>query len=133
MVTPLEEMLRDIEEMFEKIPSEHRGIMFRRIFEAFHPQENTRLLERSFAIAWAKENSGHGSPILPSLLCASVDDTDTRTGYLPRNEREWQIAYLVAATIIQWLPTTVGCAFLREAFEAGGGKLAYELPKVKLE
>lgn len=59
-----------------------------------------------------------------------MDSDDPRVGVHPRTPREWEVAEFVAATIIQWLPTSVGCGFLKEAFTQGGGDVNYTLPEV---
>lgn len=105
------------------IPKVHRGINFARILPGQHPQENTRLVEAAFAETWAKLAEGG---MLERLLSADTDDP--RRSDLPKTPREWRVAHLVAATVIQWLPTAVGCGFLREAFKVGGGDLKYRLP-----
>ncbi|MDP3958156.1 MAG: hypothetical protein Q8Q36_01675 [bacterium] len=119
----------EAEELLEKIPKEHRGVLFQRVCKEFHPQEDTRRLERSFAEVWAERNSiAYGPSILHLIL--SAEESDPRREYVPRNEREWQVAYLVAATIVQWLPTSGGCHFLTEAFRRGDGTFSYTLPQV---
>ena len=107
---------------------EHRGILFERVFGECHPQKNTSQLEQSFALLWAQKNN-ESPPLLQQKL-ALGDPDDPRREYIPRNLREWNIAYLVAATVIQWLPTAIGCSFLQEAFEKGGGTFKYTLPEV---
>ena len=101
---------------FEKkklgIPSKHRGVLFIRVLKGHHPQENTRRLEAGFVEEWSIKNND--LRILESLLC--TDKNDSRREFVPRTEREWEVAHLVAATVIQWLPTSVGCSFLRSAF-----------------
>lgn len=105
------------------IPQIHRGINFARILPNQHPQENTRLVEAAFAETWAKLAE---EGMLEKLL--SADGDDPRRGDLPETPREWKVAHLVAATMIQWLPTAVGCGFLHKAFQMGGGDLKYRLP-----
>jgi hypothetical protein len=128
LMAHMEEQLAQLEELAERIPKEHRGILFERVLKAFHPQENTRRLELGFAETWAERNSPEAGALLLSLLCA--DTNDPRAEFIPRSEREWQVAYLAAATIMQWLPTSVGCSFLAEAFRKGGGEFRYTLPNV---
>lgn len=119
----------EMEELLKKIPREHRGVLFERVCKKFHPQENTRRLERSFAEVWAeKNNPSQGSSILRLIL--SAEESDPRRGSCPKNAREWEVAYLVAATFAQWLPTSIGCHFLNEAFRRGGGTFRYTLPNV---
>ncbi len=105
------------------IPVAHRGVMFSRILPGQHPQENTRLLEAGFVKEWSKECERY---LLERLL--NTDPDDPRRNFVPRNEREWEVAHLVAASIIQWLPTSVGCGFLDNAFRRGGGSFEYRLP-----
>ena len=113
---------------FEKkklgIPSKHRGVLFIRVLKGHHPQENTRRLEAGFVEEWSIKNND--LRILESLLC--TDKNDSRREFVPRTEREWEVAHLVAATVIQWLPTSVGCSFLRSAFRRGEGEFNYRLP-----
>ena len=116
----------ELEEIFKKVSPEHRGVLFERVLKKFHPQENTRRLEKGFVEVWGELNDK--VPMLTMLL--HVGDQNPRESLLPKNEREWQIACLVAATVIQWLPTTIGCAFLRKAFERGGGEFSYKLPEI---
>lgn len=115
---------------FEKeklgIPARHRGVLFTRVLEGQHPQENTRMLEAGFAEVWAEKNK---EPLLERLLCTGEDDPQRR--FVPQTEREWRVAHMVAATLVQWLPTSVGCSFLRESFKRGGGDFQYRLPDSK--
>ncbi len=106
------------------IPPQNRGVRFTRVLEGHHPQDNTRKLELGFAKEWSDQN-GDGE-LLASLLLTDKDDP--RRSAVPSTPREWEVARLVAATIIQWLPTSVGCSFLRGAFENGGGEFNYRLP-----
>ncbi len=117
-----------LETLLEKIPVEHRGVLFERVLEDFHPQENTRRLELAFAEVWAERNNPQMyRPLLPSLL--ETHEGNPRKEFVPATEREWQVACLVAATLFQFLPTTVGCNMLYEGFRRAGGKLWYELPE----
>ncbi|GEM_PF-4359173 len=113
---------------FEKnklgIPTKHRGVLFTRVLEGHHPQDNTRRLEAGFAEEWSIRNKENH--ILESLLC--TDENDPRREFVPRTEREWEVAHLVAATVVQWLPTSIGCSFLHGAFQRGGGGFKYRLP-----
>lgn len=120
------EILVSMEDLCAKIPLEHRGVLFERVLRQFHPQENTRKLELAFAETWAERNDEYRNPLLCSLLTA--DDDDARRNCVPQTKREWQVACLVAATIVQWLPTSGGCSFLHEGFKRGGGRFSYELP-----
>lgn len=125
------EQVENLEAVLAQIPPEHRGVGFERVLESFHPQENTRRLELAFALSWASRNSEGSDNLLVHLLHAATiagKEPDPRAAYLPQNEREWKVACLVAATLIQWLPTSVGCGFLCQAFEKAGGKFSYELP-----
>src|SRR3989344_6397780 len=115
-MTALEESLSKLNAVLKEIPKEHRGILFERVFESFHPQENARRLELSFASLWAERNSEIGGNLLPQLL--SRDPTNPR---IPKTPREWDVAYFIAATLMQWLPTSIGCSFLANAFKNGGG------------
>ena len=115
-----------LEDLYARIPPEHRGILFERVLQLFHPQENTRLLELAFAEMWAERNDEYRNNLLCSLL--ATDENDARRDFVPKTKREWQVARLVAATLVQWLPTSVGCSFLHEGFKRGGGKFSYELP-----
>lgn len=114
----------DLEKEKLGIPPRYRGVLFTRVLPEQHPQENTRCVEVGFAKEWSKWNQERS--LLEQLLC--TDESDPRRNYVPRNQREWEVAYLVAATIIQWLPTSVGCSFLHSAFKRGGGDLQYRLP-----
>lgn len=113
---------------FEKeklgIPARYRGVRFLRILDGQHPQENTRLVEAGFSEMWAEMNKRE--PILERMICAG--DDGPRREFVPSNQREWEVAHLVASTLIQWLPTSMGCSFLGEAFEKGGGEFKYRLP-----
>jgi len=120
---------RTLNLLLEKIPEAHRGISFERILQGFNPSEKTRLVEEAFARAWADRNDSEKSPLLFYLL-VSEEDTK-RKDALPKTPREWDVAFLVAATIMQWLPTSAGCAFLDEAFKKGGGSINYTLPKTE--
>lgn len=117
----------ELERILALIPEEHRGIRFERVLSSCHPQENTRMLELGFAIEWARANAFRDQ--LGSVLAAEVDDP--RLNAVPKTVREWEVAQLVAASIIRWLPTSVGCSFLQEAFRRGGGSMSYELPDPK--
>ncbi len=117
----------ELERILALIPEEHRGIRFERVLSSCHPQENTRMLELGFAIEWAMTNTFRDQ--LGSVLAAEVDDP--RLNAVPKTDREWEVAQLVAASIIRWLPTSVGCSFLQEAFRRGGGSMSYTLPDPK--
>ena len=105
------------------IPSRHRGVLFTRVLPGHHPQDNTRRLEAGFAEEWSERCK---ESLLERLLCTG--ENDPRREFVPRTEREWEVAHLVAASVIQWLPTSVGCSFLRSAFRRGGGDFKYRLP-----
>ena len=107
------------------IPPRHRGVLFTRVLPGNHPQENTRCIEAGFAEEWSERNKG--DRLLEQLLLIDTGK-DPRRKFIPRTEREWEVAHLVAATVIQWLPTSVGCSFLRSAFQRGGGDFKYRLP-----
>jgi hypothetical protein len=107
------------------IPRDCRGVLFDRIVEGNHPQENTRLLEAAFVEEWAKR-SDH---CLLEGFILNTNATDPQVVFLPATVREWQVARLVAASVVQWLATQVGCGFLEAAFKRGGGTLSYTLPE----
>lgn len=115
----------DLERLLELIPKEHRGIRFERVMKSFHPQENTSMLELGFAVEWALMNTEFRHQLYSIL---SSDPDDPREYAVPKTRREWEVAELVAASVIRWLPTSVGCSFLKEAFRRGGGSMSYELP-----
>lgn len=120
----------ELEELLKRVPTEHRGVLFERVLPNLHPQESTRRLELAYAEEWAEENDPRKHrPLLPSLL--ETHESDPRREFVPRTEREWQIACLVAATVIQFLPTSGGRSFQVSAFERGGGKLTYRLPETE--
>jgi len=114
---------------FEKeklgIPPRHRGVLFTRVLQGHHPQDNTRCVEAGFAEEWSERNKE--SHLLEQLLSRGTE-SDPRQGFIPRTEREWEVAHLVAATVVQWLPTSGGCSFLRSAFRRGEGDFKYRLP-----
>jgi hypothetical protein len=72
---------------------------------------------------WAEK---YKESLLPGIL--GNNGEDPQFDRLPKTEREWEVAELVAATLIQWLPTTAGCSFLQHAFDRGGGSMKYKLP-----
>jgi hypothetical protein len=116
---------RDYEAKKLGVPAQHRGVLFTRVLPGQHPQENTRCVEAGFVEEWSERNKE--DPFLEKLLSAAAEH-DPRREFVPRTRRKWEIAHLAVATIIQWLPTSVGCSFLRSAFERGGGDLKYRLP-----
>lgn len=122
----------EITNAFETIPQEHRGLRFQRVFSNFNFSAKTSALEMGFAVVWAEQNSPNGPrhrPLLDSLMdCEADDPMKSRT---PQSERDWQVAQLVAATLMQWLPTAIGTSFLEEAFRRGGASLTYTLPEIK--
>ena len=109
----------------DQIPQGYRGLRFERLLQTVNSQEATRKLEVAFAILWVEKNT-NGKSLLSSLL--ATDSEDLRRGAIPEIDREWEVAELVAATLIQWIPTTVGMAFVQEAFQRAGGSLKYTLP-----
>lgn len=124
----------EITRILEKIPVQHRGLLFERVVRTFNAQAATSMLELGFALEWADMNSERGprsSQILESLLLP--ESGDPRKGDVPKNEREWQVANLTASTLVQWLPTSVGTGFLWSAFKRGGGSFSYTLPAIKKE
>ena len=86
------------------------------------------MLELGFALQWALENTGTKNQLYMNLV---ADSDDPRAYAVPKTDREWEVAELVAASIIRWLPTSVGCCFLQEAFRRGGGSMSYELPNLE--
>ena len=125
------ELMDNINAVLARIPPEHQGILFQRLFEGFHPQENTRRIELALAAEWAERNSEIGGNLLVHLLhphAASGKEPDPREADTPQSKRELMVAQLVAATIVQWLGTSIGMGFLQTAFRNAGGKLSYELP-----
>ena len=121
------------EAVIAQIPEQHRGAMFERVLEAFHPQENTRRLELAFALIWAQRNSEMGGNLLTHVLhgaTISGEEPGPHASFLPQNKREWDVACMVAATVVQWLPTSAGCSFMAEAFRKAGGTLNWELPDI---
>ncbi len=125
------EQVENLSAVLEQIPPQHRGILFERVLETFHPQENTRRLELAIALLWAERNNEVTDNLLVHLLHPHAirgGGPDPRAEELPKSAREWRLACLVAATVVQWLPTSAGCSFLRRAFEKAGGKFSYELP-----
>lgn len=120
----------EIEQIFSLVPVEQRGLLFERVIKNFHPQATTSMLELGFALEWSAMNNRPGrDPLLVSLL--TPDSDDPRKEATPKNAREWKVAELVAATLMQWLPTSVGTSFLLCAFRRGGGSFSYTLPKLK--
>ena len=122
----------EIMKILEQVPLQHRGLLFERVVKSFSAQETTSMLELGFALEWAEMNrESRGDLILESLLLPN--STDPRKGDVPQNEREWRVAQLTASTLVQWLPTSVGTAFLWSAFRRGGGNFSYTLPTIKKE
>ena len=115
----------ELDKILKLVPREHRGIRFERVLSSCHPQENTRMLELGFALAWALENTEHRARLISIL---NADTEDPRAYAAPKTQRELEVAELVAASVIRWLPTTIGCCFLQEAFRRGGGSMNYTLP-----
>jgi hypothetical protein len=120
------ESVEALNELLQKIPEHHRGILFERVLAGFAPNTKTAALERGLAETWAKMNDIENAPLLERLLFRNDVEDFGQMDSAPQNNREWEIAYLVAATIIQWLGTPVGCAFLKEAFEKGGAQLEFK-------
>ncbi len=117
-----------LERILELVPIEHRGLLFERVLKDFHPQENTSMLELGFAIQWALCNTGANNQLFLNL---AADHDDPRAYAVPKTKREWEVATLVAASIIRWLATSGGCCFLEAAFKRGGGSMTYTLPDPK--
>lgn len=126
-LVPQEEVRR----ILDAVPHEHRGIGFNRLLEGYHPYESIRRLEVSLAEEWAKENNGKpdGGELLMTLFM-NVDENDPRRHEIPKDKREWEVADLIAATLMQWLPTNIGRAFMEEAFRRAGGHVTFTLPVV---
>jgi hypothetical protein len=123
----LAQNLAELEGILALVPVEHRGIRFERVLNNFNPQDSTCMLERGFAIEWAEANKWRNQ--LGSILDGEANDP--RIDAAPRTPREWEVAQLVAASLIRWLPTSVGCSFLQEAFKRSGGSMSYVLPDPK--
>lgn len=117
----------ELEVILGLIPETYRGIRFERVLSSCHPQENTRRLELGFALTWVLAHRQRDQ--LGLILAAEAGDP--RLSAVPLTEREWEVANLVAASVIRWLPTAVGCHFLQEAFQRGGGSMTYTLPDPK--
>ncbi|MBP6888773.1 MAG: hypothetical protein KBC21_03655 [Candidatus Pacebacteria bacterium] len=113
----------ECERLLLDIPIACRGARFERIFPRTTMQDNTRQLEAGFVNLWAEK---YKESLLPGIL--GNNGEDPQFARLPKTEREWEVAELVAATLIQWLPTTAGCSFLQHAFDRGGGSMKYKLP-----
>lgn len=118
------------DQIFDQILPQFRGLYFERLFAANNPQEPTRRLELASALLWVEKNT-HQHLLFSSLLTA--DSSNEKRGAIPQTEREWEIAELVAATLMQWIVTQNGTAFLQEAFRRAGGSLTYKLPPEILE
>lgn len=115
--TLVENLLASLSEI-EDIPREYRGVLFERVLKGFAPFENRRKLELAFALVWADRNAASGDRLLASLLYPNGTQEDERA---PATAREWEVAHLTAATIMQWLGTPSGFGYLREAIEKNGG------------
>lgn len=108
-----------------RAPIVHRGVDYEsRALSGHNPEE------RALAEAWERENTGDrwsGGGILESLLAsASVRiSMETRAGLLALAEDRRVTARdaLVAATVVQWLGTSCGFAFLQQALLAGGWRI----------
>lgn len=127
----IEELLDNLNAILAQVPVELRGASFQRTLEGFAMQENTRRIELALAILWAYRNSELGGNLLTHILHGATiagREPDLQADLLPKSEREWKVANVAAASVIQWLATSVGCAFLQQAFKSAGGKLSYELP-----
>jgi hypothetical protein len=116
-----------------RIPQEHQGLSFSRVRPTVGPIEVSRMLELAFAEEWALSNGGRtsGPEVLYSLL--SPDPDDAKQDLVPRTGREWLIAQMTAASVIQWLGTSVGTGFLHKAFNRAGGRIEVKYPKVDEE
>jgi hypothetical protein len=117
--------------VLDQIPPEHRSIEFERLMESVNPQENTRRIQLALALLWANRNAKDSDNLLTHILHGAAmhnREPSPRTDYLPKDKREWDVACLVAASLIQWLGTAAGSGFLRQAFRNAGGRLTVELP-----
>ena len=114
----------DIEENNTGIPATHRGLRFMRTLKSLYPEDITTPVEEALARLWSDRNIRNS--LLGQLL--SADRDNPRRGLIPVTDREWDVAHLVAATLIQWLATQEGCWFLEEAFKKSGGELTFRLP-----
>lgn len=126
----LTDQLRELNNILDQVPPEHRGVSFERVFRESNPYECTQLLERAFAILWAKRNGAEG--LLTHIMHAPTIDggeQGPRAEFLPQNKREWDVTLFAAASIMQWLATPTGLTFQREAFRMAGGSMTYTLPK----
>ncbi|MDQ5962915.1 MAG: hypothetical protein QG653_722 [Patescibacteria group bacterium] len=123
------EMTVDLEELLKRIPEKHRGLLFERVLSTCHPSSSGCALERSLAEYWAYCNRGETGDLLATLLSPEVDDP--RKDRVPKSPREWDVARLTAATLIQWLGSPVGRNFIREAVERAGGKISFQEPESK--
>ena len=84
--------------------------------------------EYFLASDWIKENQkrvginfGHG--ILQDLFCERVGILEREKAEIVINKRD----RFIAATVIQWLGSNCGFAFIKEAFKKSG----YEISKIK--
>ena len=116
--------IAEIESLLALIPPAYRGLRFNRLVSTLGATEVTRLLEVSFATTWYEHNRYDNRFV--RLLSPGAEDQ--KKGSAPRTEREWEVAELVAATLIQWLATPVGTALFFQAFRAAGGEITHKLP-----
>lgn len=130
--TVLKGIVTEVTGIIDQIPVNHRGLEFRRAYLKYHESDVSQKLELAFAREWAKRNTSTCSPaVLYSLMADAsnhASDPDPRSHCIPKTEREWEVAELVAATIVQWLGTQNGTSMLIEAFESAGGTLKVGYP-----
>lgn len=117
--------ISEANEVLGTVPERHRGLSFHRTVSSFSPDEISRGFELAFATTWARWNDPSiQKEILLSILCRKSESPKYPNG-LRRIKRRDQ---LVAASVIQWLGTRMGEAFLREAFREAGGSCAISYP-----
>jgi hypothetical protein len=87
--------------LLKKVPEEHRGFCFMQALDATDASLPSRRLQLALAQAWATRNQDISSLNIPSGLLSVT---------LPMDR----------ATIIQWLGTDEGVAFLKGAFANAG-------------
>ena len=104
-----------------KVPPRNQGIHFEDLLLADNEMRtDEQRVGRALAVLWARRNAEN------SFLCRLLaNDTSSRSSEIARTLREWDVAYLTAATIIQWIGTPDGMSFLKEAFASGGGSLEH--------
>lgn len=73
-------------------------------------------LEKAFAVKWQEENSGLGKP--RTILDYLMDETNRGEPDPPITKRDWR----VANTLVQWLGSPVGEAFLVDILSGPEGE-----------